>query len=67
MYSLIRALGIRAAVTQQIPLIVAALLVIEGVVEFIGEIGSFILELGLFFVVWYLIDLLVHTVLFKQK
>ncbi len=67
MYSLIRALGIRAAVTQQIPLIVAALLVIEGVVEFIGEIGSFILELGLFFVVWYLLDLLVHTVLFKQK
>lgn len=67
MYSLIRALGVRAAVTQQIPLIVAALLVMEGIVEFIGEMGSFILELGLFFVVWYVLDLLVHTVLFKQK
>lgn len=67
MYSLIRALGVRVAVTQQIPLIVAALLVMEGIVEFIGEMGSFILELGLFFVVWYVLDLLVHTVLFKQK
>lgn len=67
MYSLIRALGVRAAVTQQIPLIVAALLVMEGIVEFIGEMGSFILELGLFFVVWYVLDVLVHTVLFKQK
>lgn len=67
MYSLIRALGVRVAVTQQIPLIVAALLVMEGIVEFIGEMGSFILELGLFFVVWYVLDVLVHTVLFKQK
>lgn len=67
MYSLIRALGVRVAVTQQIPLIVASLLVMEGIVEFVGEMGSFILELGLFFVVWYVLDLLVNLVLAKKR
>jgi hypothetical protein len=67
MYALVRAVGVRALLTQQLPLIVASLLVMEGIVEFVGEMGSFILELGVFFVVWYVLDLLVQLVWSKQK
>ncbi len=67
MYALVRAVGVRALLTQQLPLIVASLLVMEGIVEFVGEMGSFILELGVFFVVWYVLDLLVQMVWSKQK
>lgn len=67
MYALVRAVGVRALLTQQLPLIVASLLVMEGIVEFVGEMGSFILELGVFFVVWYVLDLLVQMVWNKQK
>ncbi len=67
MYALVRAVGVRALLTQQLPLIVASLLVMEGIVEFVGEMGSFILELGVFFVVWYVLDLLVQMVWHKQK
>lgn len=67
MYALVRAVGVRALLTQQLPLIVASLLVMEGIVEFVGEMGSFILELGVFFVVWYVLDLLVQLAWSKQK
>jgi len=67
MYALVRAVGVRALLTQQLPLIVASLLVMEGIVEFVGEMGSFILELGVFFVVWYVLDLLVQMAWHKQK
>ena len=67
MYALVRAVGVRALLTQQLPLIVASLLVMEGIVEFVGEMGSFILELGVFFVVWYVLDLLAQMVWSKQK
>ncbi len=67
MYARVRAVGVRALLTQQLPLIVASLLVMEGIVEFVGEMGSFILELGVFFVVWYVLDLLVQMVWSKQK
>ena len=60
MYSLVRALGLRAMAVQQLPLMVASLLVMEGVIEFVGEMHSFILELGVFCVIWYVLDLLVN-------
>ena len=66
MYSLVRAVGTRALLMQQIPLIVASLLVMEGIVEFVGEMGSFIVELGLFFVVWFVLDFIVNTLLTKK-
>ena len=40
MYALVRAVGVRALLTQQLPLIVASLLVMEGIVEFVGEMGA---------------------------
>lgn len=66
MYALVRAVGIRALLTQQLPLVVASLLVMEGVIEFVGEMGSFILELGFFFVIWFVLDFIVNT-LFSKK
>jgi len=67
MYSLVRAVGLRAMMTQQIPLVVASLLLMEGVIEFVGEMHSFILELGFFFVIWFVLDLLVNKLFSKQK
>jgi hypothetical protein len=66
MYSLVRAVGTRALLMQQIPLIVASLLVMEGIVEFVGEMGSFIVELGFFFVIWFVLDFIVNTLLTKK-
>jgi hypothetical protein len=66
MYSLVRAVGTRALLMQQIPLIVASLLVMEGIVEFVGEMGSFIVELGFFFVIWFVLDFIVNTLLNKK-
>ena len=67
MYSLVRALGLRAMAVQQLPLMVASLLVMEGVIEFVGEMHSFILELGVFFVIWYVLDMLVNKLFQKQS
>ena len=67
MYSLVRALGLRAMAVQQLPLMVASLLVMEGVIEFVGEMHSFILELGVFFVIWYVLDMLVNKLFPKQS
>ena len=66
MYALVRAVRIRTLLTQQLPMIVASLLVMEGVIEFVGEMGSFILELSVFFVIWFVLDFLVNT-LFNKK
>lgn len=66
MYSLVRALGLRAMAVQQLPLVVASLLVMEGIIEFVGEMHSFILELGFFFVIWFVLDLLVNKFFSKQ-
>ena len=67
MYSLVRALGLRAMAVQQLPLVVASLLVMEGIIEFVGEMHSFILELGFFFVIWFVLDLLVNKLFSKQQ
>jgi len=67
MYSLVRALGLRAMAVQQLPLMVASLLVMEGIIEFVGEMHSFILELGFFFVIWFVLDLLVNKLFSKQQ
>jgi hypothetical protein len=67
MYSLVRALGLRAMAVQQLPLMVASLLVMEGVIEFVGEMHSFILELGVFFVIWFVLDMLVNKLFQKQS
>lgn len=67
MYSLVRALGLRAMAVQQFPLMVASLLVMEGIIEFVGEMHSFILELGFFFVIWFVLDLLVNKLFSKQQ
>lgn len=66
MYSLVRAVGLRALMMQQVPLVVASLLVMEGVIEFVGEMHSFILELGFFFVIWFVLDLIVNKLFQKQ-
>jgi uncharacterized protein YqgC (DUF456 family) len=66
MYALVRTVGIRTLLTQQLPMIVASLLVMEGVIEFVGEMGSFILELSVFFVIWFVLDFLVNA-LFNKK
>ena len=60
LYKLVRAIGLRPMMNQQIAL------VMECVIEFVGEMQSFILELGFFFVIWYVLDLLVNT-LFVRK
>ena len=67
MYSLLRAVGLRAMAIQQLPLVVASLLVMEGVIEFVGEMHSFILELGFFFVIWFVLDLLVNKLFAKSQ
>lgn len=67
MYSLVRALGLRAMAVQQLPLVVASLLVMEGIIEFVGEMHSFILELGFFFVIWFVLDFLVNKLFSKQQ
>lgn len=67
MYSLLRAVGLRAMAIQQLPLMVASLLVMEGIIEFVGEMHSFIVELGFFFVIWFVLDLLVNKLFSKPQ
>jgi hypothetical protein len=66
MYSLVRAYGLRGVLTQQIPLMVASLLTMEGVIEFVGELHSFILEFGLFMVIWFVLDFAVNKLFIKK-
>ena len=66
MYSLVRAYGLRDVLTQQIPLMVASLLTMEGVIEFVGELHSFILEFGLFMVIWFVFDFADHRLFIKK-
>ena len=66
MYSLVRAYGLRGVLTQQIPLMVASLLTMEGVIEFVGELHSFILEFGLFMAIWFALDVAVNKLFIKK-
>jgi len=52
---------------QQLPLMVASLLIMEGIIEFVGEMHSFILELGFFFVIWFVLDFLVNKLVSKPQ
>ena len=61
LYRLVRAIGLRPMMNQQIALVMASLLVMEGDFELFGEMHGFILKLGLFLVIEYALHLSVNT------
>jgi NAD/NADP transhydrogenase beta subunit len=66
MYSLVRAYGLRGVLMQQIPLIAASLIAMEGVIELVGELHSFIGEFAIFMGIWYLLDYGVNKLFIKK-
>lgn len=66
MYSLVRAYGLRGVLMQQIPLMVASLLVMEGVIELVGEMHSFIGEFAVFMGIWYVLDFALSKITTKK-
>lgn len=66
MYSLVRAYGLRGVLMQQIPLMVASLVVMEGVIELVGELHSFIGEFAIFMGIWYILDFALSNVTGKK-